>query len=606
MPRDALPSDSTKSQLLEQAPAGASTDHALRRSGIDVVGDLPWGAHFCHFYNTKEDLVETLVPYFSAGLESNELCVCVCSEPLTEQEITEAMRTALVGFDDYLAEGRIEVVSDHDWYLTDGNLDLKKAAHGWDQKLAAATARGFEGLRVAGNTIWLKRKDWNDFSAYEKEVDESIGDRHMMFLCSYPMQACAAAEVLDVARTHQFAVARRNGIWEVVETPELKQTKSELRRLNDELEQRVAGRTGELTEANLELKRALAEIEQLRWRVESENAYLRKEVSEASGGSTILGNGDAIRRLHEQIDMVAPTDATVLILGETGVGKELVARAIHERSPRRERSLVNVNCTAISRELFESEFFGHVKGAFSGATSGRTGRFQLADRGSLFLDELGDLPLEMQPKLLRVLQDGEFHAVGDDHPRHADVRIIAASNHDLKQAIREGVFREDLYYRLSVFPIEVPPLRERKEDITVLASQFVEAACRRFNRSPLQLSASQIEQLQNYDWPGNVRELQNIIERAVITARLGPLHFDIGEGAASLAEETANAAAVAFEPTGIVTEDEMKRRDRENIVAALSQSRGRIYGPGGAADLLGIKPTTLNARIAKLGLKSLP
>ena len=214
--------------------------------------------------------------------------------------------------------------------------------------------------------------------------------------------------------------------------------------------------------------RAFDEIDKLRQRLESENAYLREEVEAAAGGTTILGTSTGLRRVLEQVEMVAPTDATVLIVGETGVGKELVARAIHEQSRRRDRPLVKVNCTAVPRELFESEFFGHVKGAFSGATRDRLGRFQIADGGTLFLDEIGDLSPEMQPKLLRVLQEGEFEAVGDDKTRRADVRIIAATNRDLKRLAKEGQFREDLYYRISVFPIEVPPLRERREDIPIL------------------------------------------------------------------------------------------------------------------------------------------
>ena len=349
--------------------------------------------------------------------------------------------------------------------------------------------------------------------------------------------------------------------------------------------------------------RASAEMTTLRQRLESENAYLRVEVGESAGGTRILGSTTAIRHVLEQIDMVAPTDATVLILGETGVGKELVARAIHERSPRRDHNLVKVNCTAIPRELFESELFGHVKGAFSGAIKDRIGRFQLADRGSLFLDEVGDLAPEMQPKLLRVLQDGEFQAVGDDQPRHANVRIIAASNHDLKEAVVEEHFREDLYYRLSVFPIEVPPLRARAEDIPVLARHFVAAACQRFNRAPLQLSESQIQQLQSYDWPGNVRELQNVIERAVITARQGSLRIDIGAVGVAPAQETAETETSASPASAIVTEEEMKRRERLNIAAALRQSGGRIHGSGGAAALLGMKPTTLTARMKKMGLR---
>jgi transcriptional regulator with GAF, ATPase, and Fis domain len=342
--------------------------------------------------------------------------------------------------------------------------------------------------------------------------------------------------------------------------------------------------------------------DRLRQRLESENAYLQEEVRLASGSGTILGKSAGVHRVLEQIDMVAPTDATALIFGETGVGKELVARAIHERSLRRDRPLVKINCTAIPRELFESEFFGHIKGAFSGALRDRIGRFQLADGGTLFLDEIGELPLAMQPKLLRVLQDGEFEPVGSDRPRHVDVRIIAATNRDLRRLVHAGQFREDLYYRLSVFPIEVPPLRERKDDIPLLARHFLEAASRRFSRSGLHLTTSQLRQLQNYDWPGNVRELQNVIERAVITSRLGSLRLDIPASESGSPAPPTTRSKLRAEPE-VISDKEMSRRVRDNMVAALKRSGGRIYGPGGAAELLGIRPSTLTTRIKKLGLK---
>jgi len=342
--------------------------------------------------------------------------------------------------------------------------------------------------------------------------------------------------------------------------------------------------------------------DRLRERLESENEYLQEEVRAASGSGAILGRSAGVHRVIEQIEMVAPTDAAVLILGETGVGKELVARAIHERSLRRDRPLVKINCTAIPRELFESEFFGHIKGAFSGALRDRIGRFQLADGGTLFLDEIGELPLAMQPKLLRVLQEGEFEPVGIDQTRRVDVRIIAATNRDLKGLVRARRFREDLYYRLSVFPIEVPPLRERKDDIPILAKHFLELACKRFSRSGLHLTANQLRQLQNYDWPGNVRELQNVIERAVIKSHLGSLTLDIP---ASELRPSAPAATKSRtrEESEVIPDKEMSRRMRNNMVAALKRSGGRIYGPGGAAELLGIRPSTLSTRIKKLGLK---
>jgi len=280
-----------------------------------------------------------------------------------------------------------------------------------------------------------------------------------------------------------------------------------------------------------------------------------------------------------------------------------VARAIHESSPRREHSLVKINCTAIPRDLFESEFFGHKKGAFSGALTDRIGRFQLADEGTLFLDELGDLPMEMQPKLLRVLQDGEFEPVGDNRTRRVSVRIIAATNHDLKGLVRAGLFREDLYYRLSVFPIEIPPLREREDDISLLATHFLEAASKRFSRSGLRYHASQLRQLQNYAWPGNVRELQNVVERAVIASPSGSLRLDLpGEDEAGSSAPGAARAPVQ-EEVAVVPDAEMNRRVRDNLVAALKRSGGRIYGPGGAAELLGVSPSTLNTRVKKLGLK---
>jgi transcriptional regulator with GAF, ATPase, and Fis domain len=351
--------------------------------------------------------------------------------------------------------------------------------------------------------------------------------------------------------------------------------------------------------------RAFEEIDALRRRLEVENRDLRTDERAAADNSSILGASAAIRRVLDQIEMVASTDASVLILGETGVGKELVARAIHERSPRRNHPMVNVNCTAVPHELFESVFFGHVKGAFSGAVTDRLGRFAIADRGSLFLDEVGDLPAAIQPKLLRVLENGEYDPVGDEKTHYADVRIIAASNHDLRKAGREEHFREDLYYRLSVFEIEVPPLRERKEDIPALAAHFAEKACERFNRTPMQPSAGQLRDLQDYKWPGNVRELQNIVERSVITARLGTLQFDMGagRGRSEPHQQCDMAGDSAREVDVILTDEEMRRRERDNIAAALRLSHGRIYGPSGAAVMLGIKPTTLNARIKKWGLE---
>ena len=575
---------------------------ALRDSGIDIVGGMPWGTHLCYFYDTKEDLLETLVPYFQAGLKNKEFCFWVVSD-LTEQEAIDALKESTPDLQRHLDDRNIEIVSDREWYLDGAVPDLDRVLRGWNEKLSDALSRGYAGMRATGNTMWLKQKYWDDFNAYEKKVDEYMTSRPMTCLCSYPVGSCGAAEILDVARTHQIMVARRNGVWEVLETPELRQAKSEIKRLNDVLENRVVERTRELTSVNEQLRSALEEVTQLRHQLESENAYLRQEVREASGNLKLLGASAGLHRVLEQIEMVAPTDATVLILGETGVGKELVARAIHESSLRRDRPIVKINCTAIPRELFESEFFGHTKGAFTGASTDRIGRFQLADGGTLFLDEIGDLPPAMQPKLLRVLQDGEFEAVGDNRTRRVNVRIIAATNRDLKSLVRERRFREDLYYRLSVFPIEVPPLRERKDDIPLLATHFLKAACKRFRRSGLHFTTSQLRQLQNYDWPGNVRELQNVIERAVIASGLGSLRLDTPAGGESGRSAPTAARSLSGQESVVIPDKEMGRQARDNMVAALKRSGGRIYGPGGAAELLGVKPSTLTTRVKKLGLK---
>ena len=273
--------------------------------------------------------------------------------------------------------------------------------------------------------------------------------------------------------------------------------------------------------------RAFEQVEALRRELEMERDYLRQEVQETGLFGEILGRSAALKRVLRQVEMVATTDASVLILGETGTGKELIARAIHQRSPRAHKPLVKVNCGSIPRELFESEFFGHTRGSFTGAIRDRVGRFQLADGGTLFLDEVGEIPLELQSKLLRVLQEGEFERVGDEATRRVNVRVVAATNRDLRQEAEEGRFRLDLFYRLGVFPMEVPPLRDRREDIPELAAYFVRQACARFHVPEPRLIERELDRARQYDWPGNVRELQNVVERAVILAQDGMLTFDL-------------------------------------------------------------------------------
>lgn len=358
----------------------------------------------------------------------------------------------------------------------------------------------------------------------------------------------------------------------------------------------------ERNRAERALRRTLAENARLREELERERDYLREEVNVAMNFGRIVGQSPVLKHMLAQVEAVAQTPANVLILGESGVGKELVARAIHARSPRADAPLVKVNCASIPKELFESEFFGHVKGAFTGAHRDRVGRFQLADGGTIFLDEVGEIPPELQGKLLRVLQESEFERVGDDVTKSVDVRVIAATNRDLEKLVVSGKFREDLFYRLSVFPIEVPPLRQRRDDAVQLAQHLLDLTCKDFGRKPIKLTRSQVEAIREYDWPGNVRELKNVIERAVILSQGHVLRLDLSlpaRGAKPAGSVTGNEAA----RDAVLTEREMKALQKRNLVAALKQANWRVSGKGGAAELLGIRPTTLSDRIRVLGIK---
>src|SRR6266851_1861442 len=340
-------------------------------------------------------------------------------------------------------------------------------------------------------------------------------------------------------------------------------------------------------------------MEQEKARLEAQNAYLLDEIRTEQNFGDIIGGSSGLRKVMQQVQLVAPTDATVLITGESGTGKELVARAIHEQSARSERTLVKLNCSAVPEGLFESEFFGHVKGAFTGALKDKPGRFELADGGTLFLDEIGEVPLAMQAKLLRVLQEQELERVGDTRTRKVNVRIIAASNRDLKKEVDEGRFRQDLFYRLSVFPIEAPPLRERREDIAPLVVHFIRQSVRRMNRPEPQISKTALDHLADYHWPGNVRELQNMVERAIILWRDGPLTFEL---AASQSRGNTREQPKPAAKTAPVTRDQLKQQEREALINALRQTNGKVSGPGGAAALLGMKPSTLASRISSLGI----
>ena len=349
--------------------------------------------------------------------------------------------------------------------------------------------------------------------------------------------------------------------------------------------------------------RAFAEIDRLRARLAAENDYLHEEVERTHGAPAMVAESDAMRRVVQQVRIVAPTDATVLITGESGTGKEVVARAIHEQSTRAGKPMIRVNCGAVPEALFESEFFGHVRGAFTGAMKDRVGRFELADGGTLFLDEVGEIPLAMQAKLLRVVQEREFERVGDGKTRRVDVRIVAATNRDLQAEVDAGRFRQDLYYRLGVFPIELPPLRERTADIAPLAEHFLRSAGKRGGKAP-RLDRQALRQLEAYAWPGNVRELQNAMERARIVAADGALRFD-GLGAVAERPGAAKrkvAAQPAAAPEAVKTREQLRNEERANLEAALAAAGGKVFGPGGAAQLLGMKPTTLASRLKVLGI----
>jgi len=346
------------------------------------------------------------------------------------------------------------------------------------------------------------------------------------------------------------------------------------------------------------LKSALAEVQKLKDRLHEENIYLQEEIRVASEFREIIGQSESLRKALRQVDQVASLDTTVLILGETGTGKELLAHAIHDNSPRAKHPLVKVNCAALPGPLIESELFGHEKGAFTGADTQRKGRFALADGGSLFLDEVGELPLDLQAKLLRVLEEGEFELLGSSRTMKVDVRVIAATNRNLAEAVARGTFRSDLYYRLSIFPIVMPPLRERREDIRLLVTHLVKQLNVKLGKQITSIPQSAINTLQNYDWPGNVRELKNVIERAVITSEGSKLQLTDTFDQSTRTAETAIVSSASEEIEG----ETLEQGEYRLIVRTLKKVHWRVEGPGGAAELLNVHASTLRSRMRKLGI----
>ena len=380
------------------------------------------------------------------------------------------------------------------------------------------------------------------------------------------------------------------------------QTHLNLRNMQLHLENLVANRTAELEaevnerkRANLELKQAYDEIRKLKDNLETENITLKEELRISIEDTELIGNSDAFRTILYQMEQVGPADSTVLLLGETGTGKGLIARRIHQYSRRKDNPLITVNCAALPATLIESELFGHEKGAFTDAVNQKIGRFELADGGTIFLDEIGDLPIELQAKLLRVLQDHEFERLGSQTTRKVDTRVIAATNRDLDLLMEQGKFREDLYYRLGVFPIQIPPLRERRSDISLLVWFFITKLQTRFGKTTETIPVQEMDALIAYDWPGNVRELRNIVERAMILSQGTRLDLDntfMGH----------YRAARVSERNGQQHKDNLEDAQRAHIVRVLEECDWKVLGKGGAAERLGLKRSTLQSRMKKLGI----
>jgi hydrogenase-4 transcriptional activator len=376
----------------------------------------------------------------------------------------------------------------------------------------------------------------------------------------------------------------------VEDISERKRTEEKILKSRDELEDIVAART--------------SEINLLKDRLQAENLILKRELAESQSYGTIVGESYPIKTVVTQIEKVAPTDANVLIYGESGTGKELVAREIHRHSRRKDRPMIKVNCATIPKDLYESEFFGHVKGAFTGAVKDRIGRFEAADSGTIFLDEVGEIPFDLQSKLLRILQEGEYERLGEDKTRSVDVRVVAATNKQLLDEVKANRFRNDLFYRLNVFPIRIAPLRERKKDIPLLATHFVNKLSKKLNVPTPRLTQANVLDLKSYEWPGNIRELENAIERAIILTRSDSLDFsaiqELSQVSADLMVKRSSNEELS---QTVLSVQAMKMFERQNTCNALRRCNWKIYGDDGAATLLGIKPTTLIERMKRMRIK---
>jgi formate hydrogenlyase transcriptional activator len=455
----------------------------------------------------------------------------------------------------------------------------------------------------------LVNRPFSDFIS-EKEGRKILSDhltlvlqRQVMLRCEIRLTGNDGRVINGHLQSVAVTIENKAGyiLTSIIDNTVRKQLGEELQNAHDKLESFVHERAKELTRANVQLtqeieerkkaeeslREALNDVKQLKNQFREENLYLRDEINLIHSHKDIVGNSEAIRTVLKQIEQVAPTHSTVLIQGDTGTGKELIAHAIHNLSPRRGRLMIKVNCAALPPTLIESELFGREKGAFTGALSKQIGRFELADASTIFLDEIDALPLELQAKLLRVLESGEFERLGSPRTVKVDVRIISATNRDLSMVVGAGGFREDLYYRLNVFQITVPPLRERREDILPLIWSFVQEFSKRMGKRIESIPQKSVEALQTYPWPGNVRELRNITERAMIITTGPVLHLDVPKMAQSGADQSG-------------TLEEVEKR---HIIEALNTTGWRVSGKNGAAEILGINPKTLESRMQRLGIQ---
>jgi PAS domain S-box-containing protein len=469
------------------------------------------------------------------------------------------------------------------------------------QLILQSAGEGIYGLNTKGHTTFANRAAARMIGW---ELEELIGKSQHQILhhtksdgSPYPEEECQIYKAFKDGKVHSVndeVFWRKDGSCFPVEytsTPIVDETEKLLGAVVvfRDISQRLKAER-KLKNSNTKLRKALSEVEQLKIQLEAENIYLRQEIDYSYNFEEIIGTSKRLKELLSQVEQVAGTDATVLIQGETGTGKELIARAIHSLSKRKNRPLVKVDCGSLPENLLESELFGHEKGAFTGANVKRTGRFELADGGTIFLDEIGELPVKLQPKLLRVLQEGELERIGSTKTIKVSIRVIAATNRVLKDEISAGNFREDLYYRLNVFPVFLPPLRERREDIPLLVEYFINKFEKKLGEKITVVSRKVMEKLMNYHWTGNIRELENVIERAVILSPGNKLILDD-----SLLEHD---ETLVNQPITTLNENE-----REHILKALEYTNWRVSGENGAAKLLGLKRTTLEARMKKLDIR---